>query len=102
MPQVCIFERMGNNRNFQHGCLDGGHRQADPIDADGTLLDDVSQCRFRKLYREVPAVPNSVEAPTSSAAIHRALNDVSTEPAVSPHRTLEVDEDSSVKILQAC
>src|SRR5262249_20258330 len=61
---------------------------------------DVTRCRRRHLYAQIPTVAAAVETADSPDAVNVTLDDVPAESGVRAHRPLEVQERSAFNSAQ--
>src|SRR5262245_27456635 len=91
--QVRILERVRNNCDRKSsGTLDGCDCQADAVDCNGSLFNNIAGFGGGMLDLEIPCVAFTVEAPDTPNAIHVALHDVAAETRIGSHRPLEIDQ----------
>ena len=95
--EVSMFERVRNNRHLEAVGLGVADGKRHAVDGYGAFFDgNVSFSRhFRRDVvgeREVSATVDDVDSGANGCLVDVALHDVSVEPSVEEHTSLEVDE----------
>jgi len=81
---------------------DLGDGQADPVDGDGTLFDDVFEKRSRGVDFEAPVLMDLAPLGDRAHPVDMSRDNVAIEASVDSKRTLQVDEGPFFEVLEAC
>ncbi len=94
-------ERLGNQRHGEAAVIERADGQADAVDGDGALLDQIARELGLGVDLQHPREPLLAHRADGAGAVDVALDDVSTEAIAGAQRELQVHDGPGLQCAQA-
>src|SRR5215475_9177874 len=78
--QISVFKCVRDDSDGKTAAAHSGNGQADAVNSDRALLDDVAGRGSNSFNLQLPTVTRAIETPDLAHAIHVSLDDMTAEP----------------------